>query len=433
MDAAVPRTETNTSGDVRLALSLVGFAAFALVCQREPIDSGKNDHADTLASCQRVAARLLQTILYTCILICFETFGAAGAFTLAYTFILFAAQAHSLPHGPMCRLATVVASALPVVLLWEIPLGLCVSIIVASLPSPLLWWPPKKTDEQIMEQLVEVEQWVKANLDELRSRGDDRLKLRTLNGGEERRLYNMMTWNKKRIDASTALTEQVAKMNRMVTEGTGVNPAEPSASARSSTDSAPNAEEARKKRTRAEPSSSSTVSAPSVQETRKKGRRTETTGTGDRLRPADASDSAYFEKQSGAWCGMHALNNLLGGPYVDKRSCETAAEQVTQRLGSADLIDQHLDRDTGYLSIDVINLLCSANLGIHVDESPTAWETFRQEHGARALINWSQYHWTVLEAWPRENPTHWRHTNSIERASNGLRHGRAHRTALSRN
>ena len=118
---------------------------------------------------------------------------------------------------------------------------------------------------------------------------------------------------------------------------------------------------------------------------------------------------------------------------MDKSSCRTAAKQVTERLGSADLIDQHLHKETGYLSIDVINLLCSANLGIHVDESPTAWETFRQEHGARALINWNQYHWTVLEAWPRENPTHWRHTNSIERASNGLRHGRAHRTALSRN
>ena len=368
---------------------------------------------------QRNSLRFLFMLLYTFLLICFHSVGAAGAIAIAYTVTLLASHMHPLPHGPQCRLATAAAAGLPVAMLWKMHLGVCVSIIAASLPSPWLWWPPKKTDAQILEQPVQLEHWVKANLDELRSRGDT-LKLRTLNGGEEQRFYNMMTWNKKRIDASTALTEQVAKINRMVTEGTDVQ-------------EAPNAEEARKKRTRAEPSSSSTVSAPNVQETRKKGRRTETTGSGDHLRPADAPDSVYFEKQSGAWCGMHALNNLLGGPYVDKRSCETAAEQVTQRLGSADLIDQHLDGDTGYLSIDVINLLCSANLGIHVDESPTAWETFRQEHGARALINWNQYHWTVLEAWPRENPTHWRHTNSIERASNGLRHGRAHRTALSRN
>ena len=419
MEAAVPRTETNTSGVVRLAPSLVGFAALALLCQRKSLDSGKADHADALASSQRAAVRLVHTFLYTFLLICFQRLGAAAACTLAYTLILFAAQAHALPHGPQCRLATVVASALPVLMLWEMPFGLCVSIIVASLPSPWLWWPPKKTDEQIMEQLVEMERWVETNSEKLRSRGDDHLKLRQQNSGEERRFYNMMNWNKKRIDASTALTEQVAKINRMVTEGTDVQ-------------EAPNAEEARKKRTRAEPSSSSTNSAPNVQETRKKGRKTETTGSGDHLRPADAPDSVYFEKQSGAWCGMHALNNLLGGPFVDKSSCRTAAKQVTERLGSADLIDQHLHKETGYLSIDVINLLCSANLGIHVDESPTAWETFRQEHGARALINWNQYHWTVLEAWPRENPSHWRHTNSIERASNGLRYGRAHRT-VSRN
>ena len=30
-----------------------------------------------------------------------------------------------------------------------------------------------------------------------------------------------------------------------------------------------------------------------------------------------ASSWAYFEKQDGAWCGMHALNNYLGGPIRD--------------------------------------------------------------------------------------------------------------------
>ena len=218
MEAAVPRTATNTCGDVRLAPSLVGFAAFALLCQRKPIDSGKADHADALSSCQRAAARLLHTFLYTCLLICLETVGAVGAFTLSYTVILFAAQAHSLPHGPLCRLATVVASTLPVVVLWEIPLGLCVSIIVASLPSPWLWWPPKKSDEKIMEDLVEIEQWVKANLDELRSRGDDCLRLRQLER-EERRFYWILLRDKTRIEANAALTEQLAKLHRMVAEG----------------------------------------------------------------------------------------------------------------------------------------------------------------------------------------------------------------------
>eukprot|EP00973_Karenia_brevis_P044216 6125916-Karenia_brevis.AAC.1 len=29
----------------------------------------------------------------------------------------------------------------------------------------------------------------------------------------------------------------------------------------------------------------------------------------------------YLDIQQGAWCGMHALNNLMGGPYIDKDSC----------------------------------------------------------------------------------------------------------------
>ena len=139
---------------------------------------------------------------------------------------------------------------------------------------------------------------------------------------------------------------------------------------------------------------------------------------------ANVSSVDYFEKQSGAWCGMHALNNLLRGPLVDRQSCKAAALQVRDMLDGADLLSSHLDPHTGYLSIDVINLLGSANLGIHVAESHTAWETVSQCHGASALINWNQRHWTVLEAWPPDDPVRWRHTNSIECANSGLRYGR---------
>ena len=111
---------------------------------------------------------------------------------------------------------------------------------------------------------------------------------------------------------------------------------------------------------------------------------------------------------------------------VDKDACRLAARRVRDSLGGADLESAHLDPQTGFLSIDVINLLGSANLGIHVEETPTAWEVLRHCHGARALINWNQSHWTVLEAWPPDAPTRWRHTNSIERVSSSLRHGRAH-------
>ena len=134
----------------------------------------------------------------------------------------------------------------------------------------------------------------------------------------------------------------------------------------------------------------------------------------------------HFEEQSGAWCGMHALNNLLRGDYVDKDACTRAAVQVRRALGGAVLESDHLDPQSGFLSIDVINLLGSAHLGIHVEETPTAWDILRYCCGARALINWNQTHWTVLEAWPPDAPTHWRHTNSIKRVSSSLRYGRAH-------
>ena len=142
--------------------------------------------------------------------------------------------------------------------------------------------------------------------------------------------------------------------------------------------------------------------------------------------PLHSGPYDHFERQSSAWCGMHALNNLLRGPMVDKEACRLAARQVRDSLGGADLESAHLDPQTGFLSIDVINLLGSANLGIHVEETPTAWEVLRHCHGARALINWNQSHWTVLEAWPPDAPTRWRHTNSIERVSSSLRYGRAH-------
>ena len=111
---------------------------------------------------------------------------------------------------------------------------------------------------------------------------------------------------------------------------------------------------------------------------------------------------------------------------VDKEACRLAARRVRDSLGGAVLESDHLHPQTGYLSIDVINLLGSANLGIHVVETPTAWEVLRHCHGARALINWNQSHWTVLEAWPPDAPTRWRHTNSIARVSSSVRYGRAH-------
>ena len=94
---------------------------------------------------------------------------------------------------------------------------------------------------------------------------------------------------------------------------------------------------------------------------------------------------------------MHALNNYLGGPYVTQDACRRAADQVRMQLGpTGGAASEHLDPETGYLSIDVINLLGSSILGLHVEAVAAAWEDLQAEDGGAALVNWHQEHWTVL-------------------------------------
>ena len=52
---------------------------------------------------------------------------------------------------------------------------------------------------------------------------------------------------------------------------------------------------------------------------------TSTEGRKEQLLGVSPSSSSalelYFERQECAWCGMHALNNYLGGPYVNQDDC----------------------------------------------------------------------------------------------------------------
>ena len=84
-------------------------------------------------------------------------------------------------------------------------------------------------------------------------------------------------------------------------------------------------------------------------------------------------EGLFFDPQQGAWCGMHALNNYcLNGRLVQQQDCRDAACLVARRLtdaraGDVEPISNHLDSHTGWLSIDVINVLGQANLGLHVE------------------------------------------------------------------
>ena len=137
-------------------------------------------------------------------------------------------------------------------------------------------------------------------------------------------------------------------------------------------------------------------------------------------RPSSESEAAvaepYFEAQEGAWCGLHALNNYLGGPYVRRDDCGLAAARVCTMLsqagdGDAELPAWHLNPDTGWLSIDVINVLGST-LGLAVDGAAIALTKLLEEDEVACLLNWNNAHWTVLQQRSRHGP--WVHTNSIE-------------------
>jgi len=77
---------------------------------------------------------------------------------------------------------------------------------------------PKKSEEKLLEELVEVEQWATANLDVLRLRDGDcfKAKLRQLVCDEEKRIYMFLVYHRKRLEASAALAAQLAKLDCIV-------------------------------------------------------------------------------------------------------------------------------------------------------------------------------------------------------------------------
>ena len=130
-------------------------------------------------------------------------------------------------------------------------------------------------------------------------------------------------------------------------------------------------------------------------------------------------EGLFFDPQQGAWCGMHALNNYcLNGRLVQQQDCRDAARLVAWRLtdaraGDVEPISNHLDPLTGWLSIDVINVLGQANLGLHVEAARVSWpDGLRRQQDGAALVNWNKRHWTVLQRDPSGDG--WMHTNSIE-------------------
>ena len=97
---------------------------------------------------------------------------------------------------------------------------------------------------------------------------------------------------------------------------------------------------------------------------------------------------------------MHALNNYLQGPHVTRNACRAAAAIVSTNLsqaggGDAEDYGCHLHPETGWLSIDVINVL-GATLGIEVEGAPMTVTSLLQGCEVDCLVNCNNKHRTVL-------------------------------------
>ena len=72
---------------------------------------------------------------------------------------------------------------------------------------------------------------------------------------------------------------------------------------------------------------------------------------------------------------------------------------------------QHLDSKTCWLSIDVINVLGQAQMGLHVEGNTVSLDTFLAEGAGGAFVNCNNHHWTLLVSRSCYGP--WIHTDSI--------------------
>ena len=129
-----------------------------------------------------------------------------------------------------------------------------------------------------------------------------------------------------------------------------------------------------------------------------------------------AEDHPFYQVQVDAWCGLHAINNFLGGPYCTEADCHSACARVVAEMseagdGDRELSSQHLHPETGWLSIDVINVLGAGQLGIHVEGASITLEAFLAQGTVDAFVNCNNQHWTVLVGYSHQGP--WIHTNSI--------------------
>ena len=116
--------------------------------------------------------------------------------------------------------------------------------------------------------------------------------------------------------------------------------------------------------------------------------------------PRDAP--VFFQPHEGAWCGVYALNNYMGDPYVTRTDCMRAAVLASSQLsktagGEREDIEQHIHPETGFLSIDVMNVLGASVLGIHVSSDQMYADCLFHSAVVGVMANCHSQHWAVFK------------------------------------
>ena len=93
---------------------------------------------------------------------------------------------------------------------------------------------------------------------------------------------------------------------------------------------------------------------------------------------------------------MHALNHLYDAPVVNRSDCKAVAREFARRTRQPE--EDHLLPETGWLSIEIMNILALTRPDAkHIEEAPRKWTALQAEVGVAAMVNWNQSHWTVLK------------------------------------
>ena len=114
---------------------------------------------------------------------------------------------------------------------------------------------------------------------------------------------------------------------------------------------------------------------------------------------APPAPDLYFERQHRAHCGMHAVNNALGGKIFTPHHMKTAADYYLQELrGVDDAVGEHIHAG-GWYSVQVLYTALfrkGHSLDFH---APVL--TLEQARGATAFLqNWNNEHWVAYRRLP---------------------------------